>query len=281
MVKVEPTTLDQVKALRVRTIAVFGALLMVLTGCRVDVRIDVTADDAGAGLIEVTVDIDSEAAANVPGLAEDLRVDDLVSSGWTIEGPTLVNSGGQRVVLRYAFESPAEGTAALRQISGVNGPLLNPELKRTVDGRTVATTLDATLQFVGGMQAFSDMELSTLLGDAPWATTAAKLGADPNQSVSLTLVAHLPGEIKKSTGTEAEGGVVWNAATDGTAQTVVIGTLDTKVDGGVWKTIATIIGYVLGIWLIVMGILMILVLLARRRKAPTNERRAPTETPTE
>ena len=269
------------KALRIRTVALVGALLMVLTGCRVDIRIDVTADDTGAGLIEVTVDIDSEAAANVPGLAEDLRVDDLVSSGWTIEGPTLVNSGGQRVVLRYAFESPAEGTAALRQISGVNGPLLNPELKRTVDGRTVATTLDATLQFVGGMQAFSDMELSTLLGDAPWATTAAKLGADPAQSVSLTLVAHLPGEIKKSTGTEAEGGVVWNAATDGTAQSVVIGTLETKVDGGVWKTVATIIGYILGIWLIVMGILMILVLLARRRKGPVNERRPSAETPAE
>lgn len=269
------------KALRIRTVAVVGALLMVLTGCRVDIRIDVTADDTGAGLIEVTVDVDSEAVANVPGLAEDLRLDDLLASGWTVEGPTLVNSGGQRVVVRYPFESPAEATAALRQIGGINGPLLNPELKRTVDGRTVATTLDATLQMVGGVQAFSDAQLSELLGSAPWSATAAKLGVDPAQSVSLTLVAHLPGEIKKSTGTEAEGGVVWNAATDGTAQSVVIGTLETKVDGGAWKTVATIIGYVLGIWLIVMGVLMLLVLLARRRKAPARERTPRRTTPTE
>ncbi|MEY2610025.1 MAG: hypothetical protein RLZZ128_674, partial [Actinomycetota bacterium] len=45
-----------------------GALLLVLSGCRVDVYIDVTADDAGAGTISVTVDIDAEAATLVPGL---------------------------------------------------------------------------------------------------------------------------------------------------------------------------------------------------------------------
>lgn len=269
------------KALRIRALALFGAMVLVLTGCRVDIRIDVTSDDTGAGLIEVTVDVDSEAVANVPGLAEDLRLDDLVASGWEVEGPTLVNSGGLRVVVRYPFESPAEATAALRQISGVNGPLLNPELKRTVDGRTVATTLDATLQLVGGVQAFSDAELSELLGNAPWASTAAKLGADPNQSVSFTLVAHLPGEIKKSTGTEAEGGVVWNAALDGTAQSVVIGTLETKVDGGAWKTVARVIGYVLAVWLIVMGVLMLLVLLARRRRRGPRDRSPRPATPEE
>ena len=79
----------------------------------------------------------------MPGLAEDLRLDDLIASGWTVEGPTQVNSGGLRVVLRYPFESPAEATDALSQISGPNGPLLNPALKRTVDGRTAAAWLRA------------------------------------------------------------------------------------------------------------------------------------------
>ena len=249
-----------------------GALLLLLSGCRVDVYIDVTADDAGAGTISVTVDIDAEAATLVPGLAEDLRLDDLITSGWTVEGPTQVNSGGLRVVLRYPFESPAEATDALSQISGPNGPLLNPALKRTVDGRTVNTTLDTTLQFIGGVEAFSDAELSNLIGTTPWRSTAEKLGVDPNTSFSLTLSANLPGDIKKSTGTVADGGVIWNAPTDGSPQTVVLGTADTKVDGSVWKTIANIVGALLGIWLIGMGVLIVIVLLARRRKRPTTRK---------
>ncbi|MFM8857527.1 MAG: hypothetical protein ACKOI2_10070, partial [Actinomycetota bacterium] len=128
-----------------RALALMG-VLAILSSCKVDVRIDVTADDTGAGTVQVTVDVDAEVVTLIPGLAADIRYDDLVASGWAIEGPLQVNNGGLRVILRYPFESPAEATRALRQISGPNGPLLKPELKRTVDGRLVSTTLDATLQ---------------------------------------------------------------------------------------------------------------------------------------
>jgi hypothetical protein len=251
--------------------------VFVLTGCRVDMYIDITADDSGAGTITVTVDIDAEAATLVPGLAADLRLDDLIASGWTVEGPTQVNSGGLRVVVRFPFESPAEANRALSQISGSNGPLMNAALKRTVDGRTVNTTFDATLQLVGGVEAFSDADLSNLIGATPWRSTAEKLGVDLNSSFSLTLSANLPGEVKKSTGTAADGAVIWNAPVDGTAQTVVLGTAVTKVDGSVWKTVANVVGGLLGLWLIIMGFLIVMVLLARSRKRPMKprERRTP------
>jgi len=261
---------DDNYVVRVPRRPLFVVLAVVLTSlvsaCRVDVRVDVYAEDSGAGSIEVTVDLDNAAVTLVPGLPEDLRVDDLIASGWTIEGPTQVNSGGVRVVMRYAFESPAEANHALAQLNGPNGPLLNAQLKRTVEGRDVSTTLDATLQFIGGVEAFSDAELSDLIGSTPWSSTAAKIGVDPMQSVSVTLVAHLPGEIRKSTGTAAEGGVIWTAPLDGTAQTVVIGTVESKVDGGAWKTVAQVVAFVLGAWLIIMGLLIIAVMFARRRK---------------
>ena len=264
-------------------VAVVLALTLVLTACRIDVRVQIDAADDGSGTVAVTVDIDNQAVTLVPGLVEDLRVDDLLASGWTIDGPTPVNNGGVRVVLGYEFESPDEATRALQQINGPNGPLLNPVLKRTVVERDVSTTLDATLQFVGGVETFSDPELSSLLGSAPWSSTAAKLALDPMQSVSFTLVARLPGEIRKSTGTEAEGGVVWSAPLDGSSQTVVLGTVDTKVDGGVWKTVATVIGIVLGAWLILMGLLILLVMFARRRRGVSRQtplrRRPPRATP--
>lgn len=264
-------------------VALVLTLMLVLTACRVDIRVQVTAGDDGSGNISVTVDIDNQAVTLVPGLVEDLRVDDLLASGWTIDGPTPVNNGGVRVVLGYEFESPDEATRALQQINGPNGPLLNPVLKRTVVERDVSTTFDATLQFVGGVEAFSDPELSSLLGGAPWASTFTTLGVDPMESISFTVVARLPGEIRKSTGTEAEGGVVWSAPLDGSAQTVVLGTVDTKVDGGVWKTVATVIGVLLGAWLVLMGLLIMLVMFARRRRGVSRQapirRRPPRATP--
>lgn len=254
---------------RTRLLTSVVAAVFLLTGCRVDFRLDVDARDDGSGTITVTADLDNQAVALVPGLAEDLRLDDLLASGWQVEGPTQINNGGLRVRLTYDFESPAEANAALAQINGANGPLLAPSLKRTVSGREVATTFDATLQFVGGIEAFSDAELSSLIGRAPWSSTAEKLGVDPMQSVSFTLVARLPGEVRKTTGTSGEGGVVWSAPLDGSGQTVVLGTVDAKVDGGFWKTTATVVGIVFGAWLVVMGLLILVVMYARRRRGVT------------
>lgn len=254
-----------------------GVLITLLSACKVDVRIDVTADDTGAGTVQVTVDVNAEVVTLIPGLAADIRYDDLVASGWTIEGPLQVNNGGLRVILRYPFESPAEATRALRQISGPNGPLLDPELKRTVDGRLVSTTLDASLQFVGGLDTFSDPLLTSAIGGAPWSNAAEKLGvAAPMDAVTVTVVARLPGDVKKSTGTEAEGGVIWTAPTDGTAQSIVVGAVTERVDGGFWPVLARVTGTILGYWLILVGaVILLAVLLRRRRPARGSRPRAP------
>lgn len=263
---------------RLVRVALLGILVAVTSACKVDVRVDVTADDAGAGTVQVTVDVDAEVVTLVPGLATDIRYDDLIAGGWTIEGPLQVNNGGLRVILRYPFESPEEATRALRQISGPNGPLLDPLLKRTVEGRSVSTTLDATLQFVGGLQTFSDPLLTSAIGEGPWQNAAQRLGVKaPMDAVNVTVVARLPGVVKKSTGTQAEGGVTWTALTDGTPQSVVVGTVSTRVDGGFWPTLARITGSILGYWLIIMGLLILLVTLARRRRgsrAPQRQRPA-------
>lgn len=265
------------KAVRSRTVRllVIGAVVALSSACQVDIRVDVTADDTGAGTIQVTVDVDAEVVTLIPGLAADIRYDDLVSSGWTIEGPLQVNNGGLRVIVKYAFESPAEATRALRQISGPNGPLLEPTLKRTVDGRLVSTTLDATLQFVGGLETFSDPILTSVIGTAPWTDAAEKFDVvNPMDSVTVTLVARLPGDVKKSTGTEAEGGVIWTTPTDGTAQSVVVGAVTERVDGGFWPVLARISGTILGYWLIIVGAAILLVVLIKRR-GPTRGPRTP------
>jgi len=265
-----------VTSTRFRFLGLLGAALLLLTGCKVDIRIDVDADDNGAGTIQVTVDADNVLVTTVPGLASNVRYEDLVSSGWTVEGPIQVNNGGLRIILKYAFESPAEATRALNQINGPNGPLINAELKRTVNGRQVATTLDATAQLTGGLEAFSDAALTAAIGETPWLGTARKLEIqNPSEALTITLVVRLPGDIKKTTGSESAGGVVWNIPTDGTSSSVVIGTVATRVDGGFWQLVATITGYTLGLWLMVMGLLIFFVIYARRNRS----RRPPVRRP--
>lgn len=266
-------TVSKIARTRFARLLVIGAVVALTSACKVDVRIDVTADDTGAGTIQVTVDVNAEVVTLIPGLAADIRYDDLLSSGWTIEGPLQVNNGGLRVILRYPFESPAEATRALRQISGPNGPLLNPELKRTVDGRLISTTLDATLQFIGGLNTFSDPLLTSAIGSSPWSNAADRLEVtSPMDAVTVTLVARLPGSVKKSTGTEAEGGVVWTAPTDGTAQSVVVGAVAERVDGGFWPVLARVSGTILGYWLILVGAVILLGVLISRRRPPRRPR---------
>ena len=60
--------------------------------------------------------------------------------------------------------------------------------------------------------------------------------------------------------------MVWDIPTDGTAKSIVVGTVATRVDGGFWQLIATGTGYLLGIWLIGMGLLILFVVFARRNR---------------
>jgi heme/copper-type cytochrome/quinol oxidase subunit 2 len=54
----------------------------------------------------------------------------------------------------------------------------------------------------------------------------------------------------------------------------VIGTAESKVDGGFWQILATIFGYILGLWLIIIGLLILLVIFARRRRTARSTTRA-------
>ena len=62
------------------------------------------------------------AAAQVPDLDGELRVDDLRAAGWTVHGPRKVRGGGVRVVARRPFGTPAEAARAVAQLTGPSGP---------------------------------------------------------------------------------------------------------------------------------------------------------------
>ena len=61
---------------------------VVLTGCRLDVAVEVMMQPDGTGTVTVDAIADAELVAQVPDLIDDLRLDDAEANGWVIEGPT-------------------------------------------------------------------------------------------------------------------------------------------------------------------------------------------------
>ena len=85
-------------------LVVIGAL--VLTGCRLDVSVDVVMQPDGTGTVAVVAVADAELVGKVPDLVDDLRLDDAIANGWVVEGPTPDAGGG--------VDDPARRTRSAR-----------------------------------------------------------------------------------------------------------------------------------------------------------------------
>jgi hypothetical protein len=169
---------------------------LVLTGCRVDATTTVTMADDGSGMVAVEVVLDREAFLRVDDLRRQLRIDDLEDAGWVITGPEATEDQGRRLVAEKPFADPAEGTAVLSEITGDDGSLQAATLTRDKQFGRVEQGFEATLDLSGGIETFSDADLTDLLNDLPIgqdvATLEEELGAPLSELTSFTVVVDLP-----------------------------------------------------------------------------------------
>lgn len=207
-----------------RTVRLLSVLLLavVCAGCRVDVDINVRMDSKGAGSVTVTLVTDKEMVTRAPGLATDLRLEDIKAAGWTVTGPTVTPDGGLQVELVQAFTTPAQANAILADLNGPNGPLVGITLALTTVQDTTTYTLNGRLQVVGGLAAFSDTDLVTALGSAPYAAQVAAAGQQPKDVLGITFKATMPGKLNTTTA-KGSAGLQWTVPLDGTA--LDVGTL--------------------------------------------------------
>ncbi len=157
--------------------------------------VGVHADRGGGGEVRATVDLDGEAAAQVPDLAEQQRVDDLRAAGWRVEGPTETDGGGRRLRAVKSFDAPEGVGPVVEQLAGPVGPFRQFRLTQRRTFWKTHTTLVGEVDLSAGLDGFSDPALRQQLAAAgvDAATVERQLGVPLNQAFHFEVVAAVPG----------------------------------------------------------------------------------------
>ena len=264
--------------MRVRRAPALLLAAFALAACRVDTTVNVSVRPDGSGTITVTAVADAELVKKTPGLAADLRFDDVAAAGWQIDGPTATDAGGLRVAVSHTFSTTDEATALLTSLNGNDGPLHAVSLARTARHGKVTTRLTGTLRVANGLDAFADPQVLAAIGGSPYATDLAAANLRPTDVLTFTLTADLPGDpvtsATRPTGTTGAAGstptqtLSWTVPMDGTSADLgTTAVLDTSSDTSVWGTVATAAFIGLIAWTVLALGFVLFVAKARRDRA--------------
>jgi FMN phosphatase YigB (HAD superfamily) len=183
--------------MRAARLLVLVLLALLVSACQVDAHVVVQMADDGSGAVSVVVNLDPEAAARVPDLAEQLQVDDLVAAGWEIDGPSTVEGGSVQLSASKPFATPEQGEQVLAELAGPDGVLQEIDLGRTHEFGRTTYSFEAAVDPSRGVASLADPALVELVGGEGFGgqleQIAADTGASADEQVSLELEVLLPG----------------------------------------------------------------------------------------
>lgn len=246
--------------------AVSALVMLLLAACQVDVAVDISMNENGSGFVALVVTADEAVVAQAPGLADDLRFDDLIAAGWTVDGPTSTASGGLTVSLRHTFDTPEQATALVATLSGTDGPLRSVAFSRAATDTAITFTVTGAGR-ADNLAAFTDPELLEVVGATPYVDDIAIAGTAPSEAAVVTLSLSLPGTIADSTATpDVEGVVRWTIRPDGVPVDLTTTSTRSLERGGVWPWLSG--GALVGLiaWVVASIVAIALVARARRRR---------------
>ena len=249
-----------------------GAVLctvVLLSSCRVDQSISLNVKPNGTGNVTVVVTADKDIVTKVPSLAQDIRTDDLKKAGWSVDGPTKTKTGGLTIQLVHPFNTPAEATAILSQVSESRGPLHELVLARSGKDTNSMWTLSGRLEVNGGLNSFIDDAGLELLDVSPYAAEVADAGIDLGDAVGITFAASLPGEIDSTTGIQKDNTITWQIPMDGSRVDVATTSTHVAVGTSIARVGRTLLLALLALWIVATLILLLLVANARNRRPRT------------
>jgi hypothetical protein len=257
----------------VRRVLLIAISALALTACRLDATVDVVIGPDGTGTVTVHAVADAELAGKVPGLVDDLRFEDAVAAGWTVDGPATTDTGAVEVTLTHGVSSPEELANVLNSIGP---PFTSMAAARTTVDEQTTNAIDGTLTLPDGFQSFADADLVAAVGGLPFEEEFREAGTTPPESMSVTFRVSLPGELVSSTGTEVEPDVFqWTAPLDGSSIQTMTQTVQRPAEGGSWAgPLATAALIALIVWIVLAVAFVAFVLGARRKRAQRRRMRA-------
>jgi len=204
---------------------VWGLLLVaavLLAGCKVDARVDITLRADGSGSVAAKVTLDAEAVQRLTSqgsLASAVPLDDLRDAGWRISAWKSDRSGGAAITLSHAFVGQVDLARRLADLTGPKGALRDPRITRTRGwfgaSDTIAVTVD--LRDIGaGVK--SDAELAKRLQAAGLDvnTLDAQLTSELKDALRVTVAVHAPDGSSRTLALKAGGHVTIAASTSHT-----------------------------------------------------------------
>lgn len=254
-------------------LAVVG--VFVLSACQLDVVVNVEMEADGTGVVTLAATADEELVAQVPDLVDDLRLEDAIENGWEVDGPTVVEGGGLRLVLTHPFSSAAELANVL---TSIGPPLTQMAVARTegADGQVV-NGINGVMVLPSGYESFADADLISAVGGLPFGDEIAASGTPIDEAFSFTYRVSLPGELESAeTGTDVGDDVIeWVAPLDGSSVNLYVATVQRPAgDGATWADPLATISFVgLVVWVAVAGAFIGFVAFARRNKRRRREQR--------
>ena len=250
---------------------VIAAAAVVMTACRVDVAVDVTMEQNGSGEITVTVTADADLVQQAPGLAGDLRLDDLTRAGWTTDGPVGTSDGGLSIELQHTFDTPEQATALVASLNGPNGPFEAVLFTRVAHKTSIEYHIAGRAR-VDGLSGFADPELLDAVGATPYAADIEAADLTPDEALGLTFTVTLPGLVDETTADADQTPLTWTIPFDDTVVDLTTATTTSLETGRSWTLLATLSFVALGLWVLLS--IAFVVIIARRQHQRRKRRRS-------
>lgn len=246
--------------------------IFALTGCRVDSVVTLDVGQTGSGILTVSMTADKQVVDQTPNLISAFRFEDAIAAGWIVSGPNVTADGGIQISISHGFSDLDQASQLFAQLGGTNGPFKQISITRKGSNNNSIYTLNGTLQVDGGLAAFSDVELTKVLGTEPFAQNLELANTDLSSAMKIDFVAKLPGKTQQTTGLVAENIVTWQVPLDGSALLVTTTSKNTAIKAIAAQFTSLFFKFLLIVWLVGMAITIVTIAYKRR-----SELRTPTE----
>ena len=179
-----------------------GAVL--LAGCRVDARVDVTLASDGSGTVRTTLSLDRDAITRLGGLAAASRqvpLADLRAAGWQVSPWTGSARSTATLTFTHVFRNQADLARRLADLVGAQGLLRDPRITRdrgwfsSRDGLALVVDLRAPATGIGSDK---DLEARLRIAGLDPKTLDAQLTRELRSALHLTVVVRLPDGTERS-----------------------------------------------------------------------------------